>query len=224
MTGVRRKRLERLAGRIAAQPLDPRVVRAAFGEFRATGTLPENDRLAATVIAHAEDFLISLGCVWRLKGAEAVSERVMGLCRDGGAAGGGAEELRTSLFGEALYGDPLVKFGARQAIKALVACGREVTDPEFVPAEVDIPDWGTVGLHLLGFPGCLVRPEDRAQMRDLMARFDAIRGQVDQGDREWFAELEVAVRRNQRDGELPRDELLRGAVVAAEELRALAPC
>ncbi len=216
MNRTRKKRLQEVAQQIDAMPIAPAVEKAAFERFRETGELPEHQRLAEVVIQRA------------LRGGEARGvpqplDLETALRRLNEAAAGleastpRRESVRKLLFYEAVHGSGIVKLAARMVLEALVFIGGDVTAPEFLDEDMELPDFGSVGLHLLGFPEFLVMPPYEEQARRLFDRFADIRDRINHDRREWFAEFDRAVRRFFKQGEVPNDELMQEAVLANGE-------
>ena len=95
--------------------------------------------------------------------------------------------------------------------------GRDVTDPDFLGADTVLPDYGSVGLHVLGFPECLAKPPYEDQTQRLCDRFASLRERLDQDDRGWMDGFGEAAILFLHEGELPDDELMCEAVLANGE-------
>ena len=137
-------RLNKVASHLAVVPIAPNVVRDAFGKFKEFGELPEHQRLAQQVIQRAlHPHLTIYGSVCVVTQAKQVVEELQEKTRRSAAGLEPPEDLRKSLFYEALSDDKLMRFAARHAIKALVHMGQDVTAKDFVP-DIEMPDFGTV--------------------------------------------------------------------------------
>lgn len=218
MKRAQKNRLKKVFQQIEALPITRAVEDAAFERFRETGELPEHRRLAGAVVDRA-----------LRGGAERESQEVLGmrkviehlkrLADDLTEADPEPEPelLRESLFNEAVYGDEVIRIPARAALKVLVGIGRDVTDPQFIPEEVEMPDFGSVGLHVLGFPEEFVRPPYEDQAGRLFEQFASIRERIDRDDPGWSEAYGEAAVRFLRMGELPDDDLMREAAIANGE-------
>ncbi len=215
-----RKRLKKVSTQLDAMPIAPAAEARAFNRFRETGELPEHQRLAKAVIERAlrggadcespmaYDFKVAI---------EGFKRAAEGL-RD---AEPEPEPLRKMLFHEAVYGPKFVSIPARFALRVLVDMGRDVTDPEFIPTDTEIPNWGSVGWHLIGLPERIVKPPYEDQAQRLFERFEDLRKRIDRDDQGWFEDLAVAGVRFLNEGELPENELMCDAVLANGEFMGL---
>ena len=218
------ERLNRIGDRVRNIPIPEETVANAYERFAASGELPEHDRLAQAVIdkalqppappvrslaEHAEHFR---GLLDRLRNS---------LDGQGHAP---QPELRRALFHEAMVDLEPVRIAARFMIQALVRSGRDVTDPDFLPAEVGTPEFGSLALHLMGFPEILVRApyEDQAQL--LIDRLRDVRQAIPEDDPHWTAQVPGACRAFVEDGQVADDPLLREAVMVLVEINALSRC
>ncbi len=107
------------------------------------------------------------------------------------------------------------------ALRILVDIGRDVTDPEFIPTDTEIPDWGSVGWHLIGLPERMVKPPYENQAQRLFDRFDDLRGRIDRDDSRWMDAYGEAAMVFLHEGELPEDELMCEVVLANGEFMGL---
>ena len=216
------KRLKQVASHLAVVPLVPEVVDQAFETFQETGELPEHQRVAEEVIQRAlRPFGRQYGNVLVLEEVDQVLREFQETARREAEGIESPEDLRRSLFYEALSDEELVRFAAREAIKVLVGIGQDVAAKNFVPEDIEMPDFGTVGLHLFGFPEMLAKPPYVKQARRLFERIAELRQRIDQDDRSWFERLYEVIPRFRSEGFLPEDELMREAVLVAVELNEL---
>jgi len=215
MRKATKKRMATVAQRLAALPIDPSTVDTAFETFRETGELPEHRRLADAVVQR----ILRPNRVESVQGRRAFMEAVEELSRAVEASMSRPKEppVRQQLLHEAVYGDGVVRVAARIAAKALVLSGIDLADPNLVEPDMELPDYGSVGLHLLGFPECLAKPPYEEQAHRLFDRFASLRERIDRDDPVWFEDLAAAQGRFLREGELPDDELMREAVLANGE-------
>lgn len=217
MNSTRKKRLQKLSVQIDSLPVPRAMVDEAFETFRSTGHLPDQDRLAAAVVRRTRTG--SDVIQGTLKGSElAFDLRVV-------------SELSTippgdfmaALYREALSTTQAVRIAARAVLELMASLGLDVTQPDFAKhgIEVQMPEFGSVGLHLLGFPEHLAVPPYEEQARRLFERFGVLRARTRQCNQRWVATLADAVGRFRQTGELPEDELVRDVVLADAELLCL---
>ncbi|HEX6943538.1 MAG TPA: hypothetical protein VF128_11465 [Gemmatimonadaceae bacterium] len=128
---------------------------------------------------------------------------------------------RAQLFGEALHSSEVVRMAARSVLKYLVEVGRDVTDPEFVPSDVEMPSFGSLGMHMLGWPECIIVPPYEDQAQRVLNRLEELRGRIPRYRDFWFRDVAAAVAAFHTHGELPPDDLLRKHVVTLGEFYAL---
>lgn len=229
MNRTNRRRLNKLTREVAVMPIAPEAEDAAFERFCATGELPDQKRLAAAVCKRAlswETDQEALGAPdWQ---ASLVRLRELATRLRETAARSESDKaprrvpLRELLFDEAVYGSTVTRLAARAALRMLVTAGQEVTRRNFLDEDMELPKFGSLGLHLLGWPECLVRPPYEEQAQRVLQRLDAMRRKAPLGDEGWFQEFAAAAARFFRDGDLPEDELLCEAVLVYGEMLALA--
>jgi hypothetical protein len=218
MTKTQKKRLQKMAQRIDAMPISHAVEDAAYERFKETGELSEVQKLARACIDRALNYGHPVRNGIRLLD---ISRRVLERFKEQIKREPGWEPPRKMLFFEAVYGWKAVRGAARSAIKILVAIGRDVADPDFVPEDMELPDWGGVGMHLLGFPERLAKAPYKRQAARLFRRMDALRQRIDRDDRAWGDAYGEAAVRFLHEGGLPDDDLMVEAVVAYGELMGL---
>jgi hypothetical protein len=124
------------------------------------------------------------------------------------------------LFHEAAHPFEPARLAARLVIRLLVEAGDDPSDPEFVPADCEIPEFGSVGLWLLGWPDQWVAPERTAQMQRVMKQHAHLRAGEERGD-VWTRESAVALAGFLRRGEVPRRDDMRRFVLTIGEMFAL---
>ena len=222
MTPNRSKRVERVEQAIAVRPLRRELVKEAFERFRETGELPEQQRLASAVVQRAlkgpeSEHHEPVDYMTALKRLVAVSQQM----ETGTLPAARHDEIRRHLYSEALSEEDVVRIPARQLLQLLADCGRDVTRPLYLDEELGLPEYGTVGLHVLGWPQCLVRPPYEEQARRLLHRLAQLRDRVEQGNETWLRSLGEAAFAFLTTGRLPKDGLMMDCVLVDGELYAL---
>ena len=192
------KRVRQLEQAVAVQPLRAELVQEAFERFRETGELPEVERVAIAVLRKAleqrEESDPDAEPVDLLAGIKRLVE-IVDQIEAGTLPEPRPDEIRRQLYDEAVCDEECVRLAAREALQSLATRGRDVTRPLYLDEEIGIPEYGTVGLHVLGWPECLVAPPYEKQARRLLDRFARLRKRVDPDDQAWFRSLAEAVRR-----------------------------
>lgn len=215
MTKLRSHRLAEVEQRIRSIPIPAAVVRAAFEPFRKTGELPDDMRLAYAVVCRAKrgaarSDLHERESDWGelIRASMAIPERP-------------EDPLMDELYDEAVFATGPVREAARQVLRAFAAAGLDPSEPRFVGRKRQIPDYGSVGLHMLGIPQRMVRPPYEAQARRLFARAERLREIIPQGDRRWFEMLEATMHRFQSGAEIPEDPLVLDCILVMAEVQSL---
>lgn len=129
--------------------------------------------------------------------------------------------LRETLLQEAIHEFSVVRLAARGVLKLLVSLGQDVTSRNLLDEDMEPPEYGSVAMHLLGWPECIVRPPYEEQARRLLGRLASVRRQVTPGDERWFRRFAATAARFFTRGELTEDEFVRGAVLVYGEFLAL---
>jgi len=130
-------------------------------------------------------------------------------------------QFRKQIFREAAHELEVVREPARLVLRLLVSAGMDVNDPQCIPYDMPDPEFGTLGLHLLGWPECVAQPPYEAQAKRLFDQLKVIRGRVRTSSEEWFEKLGKALGEFLRQGLLPDEALLREVVLAEGEMFAL---
>lgn len=215
MNKTTKKRLQQVEERFASVPIPPRVVKAAFATFCSTGELPDDVHLARLVTQRART---GYDCVYdpqdQLDWERSIRAAIESKSRV-------KDPLMDSLYDEAVWGEGIVRAAARQALRAFALAGFDPSEPQFAGTDIEIPDWGSVGIHLLGIPERLVHPPYEEQARRLFARYNVLRDRVAAEDPSWRARFGRAIEAFHTGGGLPPDGLLRDSVLADAELQAL---
>ena len=159
-----KQRLTRLVETFGTVPVPPSIVEAAFEEFRRTGELPEDARVAHAVTQRAKT---GFPTVYRPDGTMdwgATQEVARQSPRRE------ADPILDELYLEAVFGPELVRWAARQVLRALAAVGEDVSRPQFLDWQPELSEFGTVGLSLLGFPQRLAKAPHADRANKLFAR------------------------------------------------------
>lgn len=196
------RRLDRAGHSIDQQPLAPDAIDGHYTQFLGTGDLPDNRRIAWAVLKRAL-------CARR-------SGRVSFQASRGPLAGPPREQL----FREATHSCDAARIAARLVIRTLVANGEDPSDPEFVAADLDVPQFGSVGLRMLGWPDQWVAPERTAQMQRVMKQHAHLLAGEPRGDA-WRRDAATAISGFLRRGELPQRDDMRQCVLTFAEMLAL---
>ena len=217
------KRCAQVEGAVAAAPWPATTVTKAFDEFRETGRLPDHSQLAERVVQRALQPAVTpivpgdgsyeraLANLARL--AEALEEELANPAPP-------RPRVREHLFREAVHGAGLERDVARDMLIHFVGSGLNPCDPEFL-ADKTMPEYGSVAMHLLGFPQGLAIPPYEARAQRLFARYDEIRASIDYDNPRWFEGIEYGIHTFRDEGVLPPPGVVRDAVLADAELQVL---
>ncbi len=130
--------------------------------------------------------------------------------------------IRQALLSEAVGSRPGARNVARLALRLAIRAGFDVTNRNFVDEGMEVPEFGSIGLHLLGWPEILIQPPYEAQAKRAIEKHKTLCASFGRNDFR-FRKLAEACSRFSRLGELPEHESLRDAVVAFAEFLALHP-
>lgn len=211
MRPAKRRRFERMQKAISQLPYRRQVLQEEFELFRLVGELPEDDdRLAEVLLQRA------------LRGGDAkdpvqmseLERLVITVVPESYRPP--EPTVRERLFDEALCDDPYFRKAGRVGIEILVCKGGDVCDPAF-GADAGLPKYGSVGMHVLGYPQRLAVPPYEAQAHRLFAQLDDYRERVVDDSQAYFDRLTDATTELLWNGELPHDPFLcEGAILQAE--------
>lgn len=214
MTRRHNSRLARVRHAIDAAPVQRGILEEAYGWFTDFGELPDDDHVAYEVVQRA------------LRGGESdpisdVVDRVrrarLAYYQHERPAAAWPPSVRAMLFDEALFEAAPMRDVARRAIAAEVAWGGDVENPAFASRH-GIPGYGSVAMHVVGWPKKLAMPPYEDQANRLFVRMDNLRGRIPQQDTRWVAEQAEAMVRFRSTGELPVDDLRLEALLVDVEL------
>lgn len=219
MTASRRKSLLRLHSverAVAARPVREELVDEAFERFRDTGELPEQPRWAEQVILRALQPVRPQRTYDEQ--IEHMLERIAAFHR--GDYRALPNRARECLYREAVHGECVVRDAARLVLRWAAEAGIDVTDEAFL-ADQDLPDYGSLGLHLMGFPDRLAKAPYEAQARRLFARLAKLRKRMECRRERWSDAFEGPLAQFLSSGQLPTDASVRDAVLVGAELETL---
>ena len=212
-----KRRMDKVRELLATCPIPADVIEEEFWLFQHEGELPEDQRLAALVCERA-------GYQRTPSGTGDIAELLAGILLQAKTRlETGLEpppNVREELFDEAVYGPDVVRRWARLALRFLVCRGGDVTKRDF-GQEHGLPEFGTVGMHVLGYPRRLAKAPYEEQGRRLFDRYDGILRQMDMSPDDDFEPVAEAILAFEDRGELPAEELLRDYVLADYEIEML---
>lgn len=223
---LNKRRMDQLRKLLATCPIPAEVIEEEFWLFQHEGELPEDQRLAVLVCERATTGRSQSSPP--MDGVEA--NRLLYLlsqmpnfhvgCVSTEPEPEPQRTVRECLFDEAVYGPDVVRQWARLALRVLVWKGGDVTKPDF-GQEHGLPEFGTVGMHVIGFPRRLAKAPYEEQGRRLFDRYDEIRRRLDLTPDDDFEAIAEAMLAFEERGELPADGLLRDYVLADYEIEML---
>ena len=212
---ARATRLTRVEAVIGILPPSPRAVKEALEEFRSSGELPEDVALGRAVVQRARDgFEMKYDANGRVDWPGSIAAV-------GAARPTKPDRILRALYDEAIHGPGLIQAAARHVLRTIAQCGRDVTTAIFDEAEFSLPEFGGVGLKMLGFPERLIEPPHEDQARRLLERVDELRRRLPARDPRWCEEFRDAFEMFVVYGDIPDDPLIREAVLAEGETQAL---
>ncbi len=199
------RRLNKLRRTIESTPAKRHLLEEAYDWLTFFGELPEepgDEQLACEVVIRA----MRGGSEYPTTDEEVEDIRrgVSVIDRTRKALDSAPPSVRALLFEEALFSDPRLRNLARAQISVEVAYGGDVESHSF-GARHGLPMYGSVAMHIAGYPRRLVVPPYEEQGKRLLVRLDDVRGRIPHEDPRWHeAQAEAAVRLLQT-GELPKD-------------------
>jgi len=212
-----KRRLAKVRDLLATCRIPDEAVEEAFLEFRYEGELPEDERFAAAVCAKAGYRNVPSDPNDLAEAITLILARAAERKETQAEAG---PTVREALFDEAIYGPDYVRRWARHALLVLVCRGGDVTQYDF-GSEHGLPEFGTVGMHVMGYPRKLAKAPYEEQGRRLFDRYDDIRRRMDYSADEDFDPMADALLAFFDRGELPAEGLMREYVLAEYEIEML---
>jgi hypothetical protein len=196
-------------------PMPTPVLLAWFTLFQKTGELPEDEVEAATVVNK-----VKAGFTVAKRGEQ---HETPGAWFDGFVPRPRAEDAATdALLDEAVNGSPVVRAAARHVLWAFAKCGFDVTTA--ILDNFEVPEFGGVGLMMLGFPQRLAKRPFAAQADRLFDRMEAVQATIPKQRRacmEWRQRVDQALVLFQHGGVRPDDEEMLEVVLVTGELATL---
>ena len=200
------RRMNKLRRTIESSPTQRHLLEEAYAWFTDFGELPDaaDLQLACEVVLRA----MRGGSEHPVTEEEAADIKcgVSVVYRTRKTLTAGPPTVRAMLFEEALFAHPRYARLARAQIASEVVHGGDVENRAFA-AHHGLPMFGSVGLHIAGWPKTLALPPYEEQARRLFRRLDNLRGRVDQDDPRWFEDQGEVALQFMVKGELPKDDL-----------------
>jgi len=216
------KRLDAAANAIGSRPLQLQAIDYAYAGFLRNGELPEDCRLAWSVLKRAlharkppVETASADSVLWALQGSANEHRAASG--NQGGYISGPPRE---QVFQEAVHSSAGPRQFARLLISLLVGAGSDPTDPEFIPSDLELPEFGGVAMSALGWPDHWVKPPYEQQMQRVMQQHAALRAIPDRTDA-WYRDAAAGISGFLRNGEVPADGVVRLFALTVGEMFAI---
>ena len=199
------RRISELKRTIEAAPVRVGVLREAYEWFRDFGELYEDDdAIAYAVVMQAmnggEEMRWSDEQLHPSKRPSLAERAREVLAKDW------PPTVRAALFEEALFEPEPLRRIARSWIAVEVAYVGNIENPAF-GARHGLPTYGSVAMHIAGYPKRWVVPPYEGQGKRMLTRLDNLRGRIPHDDPRWFeAQADVVIQFRQT-GKLPDDDL-----------------
>lgn len=207
MTRARDKRMGRVQQAVDASPVCRHKLQEEYDCFRKFGELPDDERMAYEVVTQA----LNDGQARRPNIFEPLHRRKRP--RDWPLS------VRSMLFDEAIS-DRIVRDLARSVIAAEVAWGGDVESPAFASRH-GLPGYGSVSMHVAGWPDKLSLPPYEEQATRLFVQLDCVRGRIPHDRPGWFDAHGEAMRAFYHQATVPEPGLMRDTVLVFAELHML---
>lgn len=127
---------------------------------------------------------------------------------------------REQLLREATSKVAAVREPARFVLRALIQFGFDIGSRNFLDEDMELPAFGSLGLHLMGWPEILVRPPYEEQARRVLRNHEALYRRV-AGSEQWLRKVADGTRDFFGSGLLPEDTKLRDLVLGYAEFLTL---
>lgn len=128
---------------------------------------------------------------------------------------------RERVFREATHENDTARDAARLLIRILVDAGDDPSDPERIPSDYDPPGFGSISLHILGWPDAWVKPPYEKQMERVLGQHAQIRAVAADRTDWWWREAAGAVSAFMTRGEVSSDPGLRMFALTGAEMFAI---
>ena len=206
MAGTRHKRLHRIRHAIDSSPVRRDVLREAYECFAEFGELPDDDHVAFEVVQQAlrggeeeplQDDAVVADQVRKARLAYHQRER---------PGDAWPPSVRALLFDEALFEPAPLRNLARALIAFEVAWGGDVENQGFA-ARHGIPCYGSIAMHISGWPKRLAVAPYEHVARRLFTRLDNVRGNIPDPSKAWFEQQNKALIAFVATGALDPDDL-----------------
>ena len=210
----RSRRLQAAQDRISRLPFRYDAIDHEYAEFLRTGEVPEDRRLAWAVLERA------------LHARKAAADMESGAARLAALQGGTPAPHRITgspreqVFHEAVHTMEAARMPARYLIGLLVRSGGDPTDPEFIPSDLELPEFGGLAMRIWGWPDKWVKSPYEPQMQRVMQQHANLRALVDRTE-PWLRVAALGLRAFLRCGEVPADDLVRLFALTVGEMFAL---
>lgn len=191
-----RNRMTRVEHAVESQPVSEFAIHRAYERFLRKGELEDHRRLAWAVVdraLHARKAAVEAG----VRGTP-----------------------RSHVLREAALAEGPARDAARLLVGLLVRGGLDPTDPEFIPSDLHMPEFGSVALYALGWPDQWVRPHYAAQMERVLRQHAVVRSNHERGSMS-HREAAAALAAFLKHGEVPADPVLQSFVLTVGEMFAL---
>lgn len=209
-----KKRLALVQQVIGHAPIPTALQRDAFEKFRETGELPDDDRVAMTVVARVQrGYDVPGGHITQIDWGAAIQAMMATPKR-------AKDEFMDSLLNEAVNGPALIRAAARALLVQFAALGLDVTGTPFHGKDVPMPTFGSIGMHYLRVLEELALPPYVRQAKRLFRRVDDLRERLLQRPN-WHDQIGESIDHFQLTGELPGEETLADAVLVLMEINTL---
>ncbi len=219
---IRDRRISQLRRAIESSPVQQHLLTEEYEWFLHFGELPDDDVVAYAVVLHAMGGGVdpswaddALHPSRRPSLEQRVRDELTKL----------PPSVRAGLFFEALFKPEPIRRIARAQIAVEVAYGGDVANVAF-GARHGIPMYGSVALHMAGYPRRYITAPYEDQGNRLLVRQDKLCGRIPQDDPEWFEAQAKAQAKAQawfeQSGELPKDALHAEVVLLEAEWQQMA--
>jgi len=207
MTRARDKRMGRVQQAVDASPVCQYTLQEEYEWFVKLGELPDDDRMAYEIVTQA----LNDGKEHRRNVFEPLHRRKQP--RDWPLS------VRSMLFDEAIS-DRITRKLARSVVAAEVAWGGDVESPAFASRH-GLPGYGSVAMHVAGWPNKLSLPPYEEQATRLFVQLDIVRGRIPHDRPGWYDAYGDAMKAFYHEATAPEPGLMRDVVLVFAEIHML---